>query len=335
MEIELQNDYIVGMFGSITYERQKRSAERQERLLAQGTAQESPEEAERKKELAEKLKGVTVTISPESAALWEKLQEEKRAERAAAETRGGEVREEGVFDREDPFAPQEQWEMQYTVFTKALSEMGFYDGMSDEEVLKTEKLLVDMTHTMNQLCGYFKCESMDGEKISVSSFAAKMELESSTAALRRFADQCLPQEMRARFDKLTDRYYAYNAEKLKGYRSVEERADQAMAEILDRTASSPDRARPVSEYERIRWTAGSVTAGKEEEERAVAAWRDCFRRFACGKNDSSRLSQTMNEILLRYASGGSNDQKLLAYLDAWNRPIVEHAKSYWSALSNL
>lgn len=331
MEIELRNDYIVGLFGSVTYDRQKRNVEKQDLLLVQ----DGEDEAQRKKELEEKLKGVTVTISPESIALFERMQEEKRTNSLAAESVYVREPEESIFDREDPFAPQEQWEMQYTVFTKALSEMGFYDDMSDEAVLKTENLLVDITHTMNQLCGYFKCESLDGEKVSVSSYAAKMELESSTAALRQFAEKCLPQEMRARFGKLTEQYYEYNAKKLEGYRSAEETANESTAKILDKTASSPNRVRPVTEYERVRWAAGKAVTGKEDEENAIAAWRKCFLQFGKGGDNGSLLAKSMNDILLRYASGDRRDQKLLDYLEQWNRPIVENAEAYWNALSRM
>lgn len=330
MEIELRNDYIVGLFGSVTYERQKQNVKKQDLLPAQNKA----DEAERARELEEKLKGVRVTISPESRVLFERMRKEKNMSGPAPESVQDSTRRESVFDRGDPFAPKEQWEMQYTVFTKALAEMGFYDDMTDEEVLKTENLLVDITHTMNQLCGYFKCESLDGEKVSVSSYAAKMELESSAAALRQFAEKCLPNEMRARFEKLTEQYYEHNAKALAGYRSAEEIANESEAKLLERTASSPERARPVSESAQVRWAAAKAAVKDEDEKNAIAAWRDCFLRFGSSL-DHDRLTEEMNAVLMRYASGGSSDQKLLTYLEQWNRPIVENAKAYWSAISDM
>ncbi|MDE5817980.1 MAG: hypothetical protein K2N41_04615 [Lachnospiraceae bacterium] len=87
--------------------------------------------------------------------------------------------------------------------------------------------------------------------------------------------------------------------------------NESAANILDRTAKSPNRVRPVTEYERVRWAAGKAVTGKEDEENAIAAWRNCFLRFGNGGNNGSLLAESMNDILLRYASGDSRDQKLL------------------------
>lgn len=180
--------------------------------------------------LREKLKGVSVKMSPEAVEYMDGIRERKESQRAEEERRRQEcsylLNPENAFDRVGT---------QFSIISGELSEMEFYDSLSDDETLQVDQLLAGITYGMNSVCGNLKDESPGFEQLS--SHAARFELESSTAALRQFSEKFVPSEMRERFDNLIDQYYEHNAKALEGYRSSKEFSNELLAGIYDRTAS--------------------------------------------------------------------------------------------------
>ncbi len=324
IEINYQAERLLGH--SVYEERQwikAREARRKNHELI--GVQSTGKEWEQAQELKEKLSGVTVSISPESIEYRKEAENRKRALRLAYE----EIQKQGQNeDQENPFGGMNTY---CAVFTDALSKAGCYENRSDDEVLEMENLLIGITHEMNQLFGEgMKVEYSDNEQIS--SYAAKFELESSTAALRTFADRYVSADAKKSFDRLIDQYYDYNAKKLQGYRSSKEVAHEMRAELLDRTAHHPARVRPLSEWEQMAWIAGKVKADPEEETLALEEWRKCFAAFRFGGERFDAIAGRMGEALTRFASGNSENPRFLSYVEQWNKAALEHAGEYWSKL---
>lgn len=280
----------------------------------------TPEEQRAAEELKTKMQGVKVTISPESLEYLAGVKERKEAERAARE------RWEKEKSLENPF---EGIGTHFQIFSSALEEKGFYDNMSDEEVLEVESVLGDITHSLNGLFGTVKIIS-DGDGEELSSHAARFEVESATAAMRKFSKKYVPEEMREFFNGLIDRYYEFNSRKLEGYRSSEEAFNELDAELYDKTESS--RVIPLNKAQRAAQLAGKVKISKEDKETAVKEWRKCLNALAGGRGELDEMMGKMSDILKKFASGNSENKLLLDYVEQWNSTAIENARKYWSAL---
>lgn len=273
--------------------------------------------------LKEKLKGVTVTISPEAEKYMTGLRERKEAQKAEEER----IRQEwdSLFDPNDPF---DRIGSYFSVFSGALSEMGFYDNLSDDETLQMECLLGGITYSMNSLFGNLQEE--EAVCGPLSSYAARLELESSTAALRQFSEKFLPLNMRDTFDDLIDRYYERNAKGLIGYRSSWEQYHEDDAWILDRTAS--ERVIPVSEKEKVIWQLGKVKTTEADYNHAAESWRLSLKKLVDGEKSVDDSIGMMQDTLNALASGNSKNQGVLQYVSRWNKFTVENARQYWKLL---
>ncbi|MCM1211684.1 MAG: hypothetical protein NC318_08780 [Blautia sp.] len=273
--------------------------------------------------LKEKLSGVTVTISPETAEYMSGIRERKEAQRAEEER----IRQEYGFlwNPENPF---DRIGTQFSVFSDALSEMGFYDNLSDEETLQAECLLGGMTYSMNSLFGTLQeKEAVCG---GLSSYAARFELESSTAALRQFSEKFVPVHMRDTFDNLIDKYYEHNAKALEGYRSSWEDFQEGNARLYDTTASK--RMIPLSEEEKIIWKLGKVKTTEADNIHAAESWRTQLQKLASGEKSVDDSIAMMQDTLNALASGNSKDRGVLAYVSRWNAFSIENARQYWKLL---
>lgn len=281
------------------------------------------EEQQAAEALKEKLKGVTVTISTEAVDFMAGLRERKEAMYAENER----IREENSYlNKEDAF---DRIGTQFSVFSGALSEMGFYDDLSDDETLQMECILGGITYGMNSLCGNVK-EAQPSCGV-LSSHAARFELESSTAALRQFSEKFLPLDMRETFDCLVDQYYEHNAKALEGYRSSFEISNEGMAGIYDTTASM--RAIPLNKTEKIVWQLGKVKTEEADYANAAESWKKQFQMLVNGEKSVDDSVTMMQDTLNALASGNSKNQELLQYVSRWNSFSIENARHYWSLLT--
>ncbi|MCM1263229.1 MAG: hypothetical protein NC313_10960 [Butyrivibrio sp.] len=274
--------------------------------------------------LKEKLKGVNVTISPESVEFLDGVKERKEAQRAEEER----IRQEyGFLNPENAF---NRIDTQFGIISDALSGMGFYDNLSDDEALQVDRILSDITSGMNSVCGNVREVQPDSEQLS--SYAARFELESSTAALRQFSEKFVPEEMREDFSNLIDQYYEHNAKILEGYRSSREISNELLATLYDWTASK--RAIPMDEEEKNIQKAGKVKAEESDIANAVESWREQLKMLASGEKSVDDSITMMQDALNALASGNSKNQSLLQYVSKWNSFSLENARQYWSLLIN-
>ncbi len=273
--------------------------------------------------LKEKLKGVTVTMSPEAVTFMSGLRERKEAAKAEEERT---FRENSFLNPENAF---DRLGTQFSIISGALSTMGFYDNLSDDETLQIECLLAEITYGMNSLCGNVKEERPGSEQLS--SYAARFELESSTAALRQFSEKFVPSDMRDMFSKLVDQYYEHNAKVLEGYRSTKEYMNELSAGLYDRTAFM--RVIPLREMEKNIWQVGKVKAEESDFTRAAESWRKQFKMLVDGEKSVDDSITMMQDTLNALASGNSKNQGILQYVSQWNSFSIENARHYWNLLT--
>lgn len=134
---------------------------------------------------------------------------------------------------------QEKGTRQWQIFSEQLYKNGFFEGMSDEEVLKTEQLLIQITSSVDT---FHSCRSLsasplkrvsdliyaDRERIDWNTYKDmsgnewQLLLESSAAALRCFNEKYVPEEQQSEFSSLIDQFYQYNSSLLEGYQSPNE-----------------------------------------------------------------------------------------------------------------
>lgn len=272
--------------------------------------------------LKEKLKGAAVTISPESVEFLDGIQERKEAQRAEEER----IRQKFSFlNPENAF---NRIGTQFGIISDALSEMGFYDNLSDDETLQVDRILYGITYGMNSVCGNVKEELPDSEQLS--SYAARFELESSTAALRQFTEKFVPEDMRERFSSLIDQYYEHNAKILEGYRSSREISNELLATLYDRTASK--RVIPMDEEEKNIQKVGNVKVEEADITKAAESWREQFKMLVNGEKSVDDSITMMLDTLNALASGKSKNQSLLQYVSRWNLSSIENARNYWNLL---
>ncbi len=273
--------------------------------------------------LREKLKGVKVTMSPEAVEYMDGIRERKEAQRIEEER----IRQEysSLLNPENAF---DRVGTQFSIISGELSEMGFYDELSDDETLRVDKLLAGITYGMNSVCGNLKEENPGFEQLS--SHAARFELESSTAALRQFSEKFVPSEMREKFDNLIDQYYEHNAKALEGYRSSKEISNELLAGIYDRTAS--EMVRPMREDEKIIQQAGKVKTEESDFTQAAESWRTYFKKLVSGEKSVDDSITMMQDTLNALASGNSKNPGLIQYVSQWNSFSIENARHYWGLL---
>lgn len=206
--------------------------------------------------------------------------------------------------------------------------MGFYDALSDDETLQVECLLAEITYGMNSVCGNLKEERPGSEQLS--SYAARFELESSTAALRQFSKKFVPSDMSNMFNNLIDQYYEHNAKALEGYRSTKEYLNELSAGLYDRTASM--RVIPLREVEKNIWQAGKVKAKESDYTHMAQSFQEQLKMLVNGEKSVDDSIIMMQDTLNALASGNSKNHGLLEYVNQWNSFSIENARHYWNLL---
>lgn len=91
---------------------------------------------------------------------------------------------------------------QFSAISNTLSEMGFYDRLSDDETFQVECLLAEITYGMDSISVGGNLAEENPACGQLSSYAARFELESSTAALRQFSEKFVPEDMQETLNAL-------------------------------------------------------------------------------------------------------------------------------------
>lgn len=283
------------------------------------------EDVQDAEELKKKLEGVYVTLSPEGKEHLANATARKEAAKAEMEKNKTAC---DFFDFENPFEISGKGNIwsQHGVLTRELEKQGFYKDMSDEKVKELEDLLGDISYGMDSINE--RPSSVFPKELS--SYEAKFELESSTAALRQFSEQFVPASIQASFQELVDQYYEYNSKVLETYISSRERSNESSAKLYERTSSQ--RVIPIDEEEKMQHLSTKVKRTQEEEDTAAAGWEESFKRLKEGKSSISDFENEIGNILQKYAAGNIENKIFYKYLNQWHDKTIDRAVSYWSKI---
>ena len=251
--------------------------------------------------------------------------------------------DERVAKSEDSF-----WQntgSQYLVFSQKLNESGFFDSMSDDEVREAESILSTITQGMDSLSNAIYMtgrgpSGVDGKGYTLpTSYEARMELESSTAALMYFGEKYIEDEgLRKEFEGLVDDYYAHNTEVLDEYRNPMEQMDQAVSkfhenagngqynDLFAKAASqNPDRV-AYSKY------MGSITHTKEEEQQYGKELSGLFEQLKRSPSGQADIWSQIQNTMLNYATNGGGSEAIREQVLAGAGDSFARMEHCWSLL---
>jgi hypothetical protein len=241
----------------------------------------------------------------------------------------------GTADMEDPFSarPRDQW----AVFSEYLYDNGYYDNMSDQALQNMESMLMHITDGLDSLT-MAGPDWYSGVEEPLDSGEAALELASSTAALSYFRDHYVPDDLKEGFNALIDDYYVHNKEVVSGYKSLNERFNEAVAKLSDDTWDLIENRQGYSKRsaknERslaLRKYMGSISHSEEETLLQSALYTRIFSGIADSAGLERALLQAKTAII-DYACGGSTDHSVTNYLNQRSDDTFDRIDSYWSAL---
>lgn len=241
---------------------------------------------------------------------------------------------------------------QHLLFGQKLHEMGFFDGMSEEEVSQYESLLKDITEVMssinmnmisnekngNNSFSYFYQGDMvrqkyDAAMIHTYSDDAKVDLESATAALHYFSEKYLDKEQKQEFDSMVNDFYDHNAKYLETYQDSQER----MGNFTEKLYASGMADRFLNwgqfkENEEYSKHMGGVTHTKEEKADYIKNVANIFKQLQKTGVDTSDLWKQLKEDHLNHLTKGTERQDFKDRVWEQSEKVFKHMDSYWSKL---
>lgn len=233
---------------------------------------------------------------------------------------------------------------QWIVFSKYLYDHGFYDDMSDEDLENAEHVLMQITDGMDSVfssghrVGIDLHSEFQGEQLD--SQEARLELESSTAALRYFSDNLLDSADKAGFDALIDKYYTHNSEILDdGYASIEEKFNRAISRLPDaakRRAARERLLRPDSraaEDWALRNILGGTTHSTEETKEYGGEISDLFAGM--NRGDQASILRQAKDVFLRFAANGSDNKAVAEFVEEHAEDVFDRIQVYWSGVTKI
>ncbi len=252
-------------------------------------------------------------------------------------------KDERVARSEDAF-----WQntgSQSLVFSQKLKESGFFDSMSDEEVREAESILSAITKGMDSLsnANYLTGQGpsgVDGKGYTLpTSYEARMELESSTAALMYFGEKYIEDEgLRKEFEGLVDDYYAHNTEVLDEYRNPMEQMDKAVSkfhesagngqynDLFAKAAAQNSDGIAYSKY------MGSVNHTKEEEQQYGKELSGLFEQLKRNPSGQSDIWSKIQNTMLNYATNGGGSEAIRGQVLAGAGDSFTRMENSWSLL---
>lgn len=241
-------------------------------------------------------------------------------------------------DPNDPFSarPNDQW----SVFSEYLYDNGFYDSLSDGDVDRVETLLKHITGGLDSL--YMNRMDLFSEiRTQLDSNEAKLEWESSTAALQMFGEKFVAPELKEGFDKLVDAYYAHNRDIVKNHQSIGERFNAARAKLPEaskrrmqedvRNTLSDENAERARNNVAVMEFFGGLKHTEEESDAHSAFYAEAFKQLKDGMNLQDAMGRIVGEFV-SYATGGSSDRKMQDYVKDSAFFTFERIRGYWSEL---
>lgn len=233
---------------------------------------------------------------------------------------------------------------QYLVFSQKLNESGFFDSMSDKEVREAESILSAITKGMDSLSNaqYLTGQGpsgVDGKGYTLpTSYEARMELESSTAALMYFGEKYIEDEgLRKEFEGLVKDYYAHNTEVLGEYTNPSEQMDKAVSKFYENSGNGQYNdlfAKAASQNsDRVAYSKymGSVTHTKEEQQYGNAL-SGLFEQLKRNPSDQADIWSKVQNTMLNYATNGGGSGALREQVLAGAGDSFTRMENCWSLL---
>jgi len=253
-------------------------------------------------------------------------------------------------DPNDPFSAYkgDQW----AVFSQSLYENGFFDDKTYEETEKIEAVLKKITDGIDGLRFNSYGIDLHSEHIKSSVFGdeltsleANLELESSTAAMRYFADKLLEGETKEDFLKLTNTYHSRNADRLKGYVSMEEGFEKVRMLYKGTTDTLSEsrhrntlRGEDLEESRRALNTRNTLTRIKlrmtsyDDMNKGLAKY---FKNLGKSTNSNQLVMKAIKEAVTAYYTKGEDNKDVEKALNDETQDTYENMESYWNDLIDL
>ncbi len=311
--------------------REKKADSRKDRVATEAHQAERTQTPEERKKSYEDMgihaEKFTVDFSPDSQEFMSWVAEQKEAERAEQER----------LEAENPWSPfdyrgdlSKNEPTQYLVFSKFLYDKGFFNGMDDKQAEKMEDMLKNITSGMDSIRGPLDAGRWDN---SMSHEAAKLDLVSSVNALNYFADTYVSEGMQDSFKELIKEYENYNSKIVANHKNSTDLYSESMKNIPapNATGVSAD-VRQAQERTKAYQQIGRVTHTEQEEKDLKEDYQALFDRLM-HKDDSARnIFDSLQNLLVNYASGGSKNNVVRNLLNANNAGSINRMFQYWSAM---
>lgn len=231
---------------------------------------------------------------------------------------------------------------QWLIFSESLYKSGYYDKMEDTQVKELESMLGKITSGMDFVSKTQYKTGLDfshygkENKSFMSSAEAAMELESSTNALKYFADKYVPAEQREEFNKLIDSYSAHNKQVLGEYRNPEEGFYKAVHDIntgyYPNSCVSGGGAPQKSDEFKYAMQLGGINKSTNDKQEFQSQVSKIFEEMLIKDSDQNKLFKRLERIYLGYVTDDSQDQKFLDYMRNQSKSVFDRMKEYWSDL---
>lgn len=152
-------------------------------------------------------------------------------------------------------------------------------------------------------------------------------------ALTYFADKYVPEEIRDSFLETVNQYKSYNSQIVAAHKNIYDLRDESMAEIPLPIAKNVSAAvKKTQEDTRASREIGKVKHTKEQEEEHKREYQSYFDRLVQGKESPETVFDSLQNVLVNYASGGSKNSHVLAMLNSRNYGAIPNMCCYWSKL---
>ena len=219
--------------------------------------------------------------------------------------------------------------------------------MSDKEVREAESILSAITKGMDSLSNaqYLTGQGpsgVDGKGYTLpTSYEARMELESSTAALMYFGEKYIEDEgLRKEFEGLVEDYYAHNTEVLGEYTNPMEQMDKAVSKFHETSGNGQYNdlfAKASSQNsDRVAYSKymGSVTHTKEEEQQYGNELSGLFEQLKRNPSSQTDIWSKIQNTMLNYATNGGGSESIRGQVLAGASDSFSRMEHCWSLLLN-
>ena len=311
--------------------REKKADSRKDRTAAETQQAERTQTPEERKKAHEDMgihaEKFTVDISPDSQEFMSRVAERKEAQRAEKERLKAE-NPWSPFDYQGDLSKNEP--TQYLVFSEFLYDKGFFRDMDDEQAGKMEDMLRNITSGMDSIRGPLDAGRWDN---SMSHEAAKLDLVSSVNALNYFADTYLSEGVRDSFKELIKEYESYNSKIVANHKNGMDWYSESMKDIPapNATGVSAD-VRQAQERTKAYQQIGRVTHTDEEDKWLQEDYQALFDKLMKKEDSVKNTFDSLQNLLVNYASGGSKNNVVLDLLNANNAGSINRMFQYWSAM---